>query len=128
MPMLSIPNDILTKFEAILEKRLVAVERRFEFKKWPRYFLDFCSKYPDPDTRSDRVRLFIEKLRDKGQSSKQQKQAAYAVSLYFETQLITNDSAGFTCNCITGNNSKKSKGVDSFIMTTIFICDISSVR
>ena len=32
--MLPIPNNILTKFEAILEKRRVAVERRFEFKKW----------------------------------------------------------------------------------------------
>ena len=36
--MLPIPNNILTKFEAILGKRRVAVEKRFEFKKMAQIF------------------------------------------------------------------------------------------
>lgn len=84
--MLPVPNDILTRFNAILDKRAVAPEQRANYKKWLRYFLDFCSKYPGTETRSDQVRLFIDKLRAKNQSSAQQKQAAHAASLYFEIQ------------------------------------------
>jgi hypothetical protein len=84
--MLPIPDNILKRFDAILEKRDVAPALRADFKKWLRYFLDFCAKYPPPATRSDQVRLFIDKLREKRQTLDQQKQAAYAVSLYFELQ------------------------------------------
>jgi hypothetical protein len=72
--------------DAILEKRDVTPALHADFKKWLRYFLDFCAKYPPPAARSDQVRLFIDKLREKRQTLDQQKQAAYAVSLYFELQ------------------------------------------
>jgi len=84
--MLPIPDAILKRFDTILEKRDVAPAPRADFKKWLRYFLDFCAKYPPPAARSDQVRLFIDKLREKRQTLDQQKQAAYAVSLYFEMQ------------------------------------------
>jgi len=86
MPLLPIPDTILKRFDAILEKRDVALALRADFKKWLQYFLDFCAKYPVPPARSDQVHLFINKLREKKQNSDQQKQAAYAVSLYFEIQ------------------------------------------
>ncbi len=86
MSMLSVTDDILIKFEAVLDKRGIDRKQYFEFKKWLRYFLNFCAKYPVPEAHSDQVRLFIRKLREKGQTSFQQKQAAYAVSLYFEMQ------------------------------------------
>ncbi|WP_211232795.1 integron integrase [Desulfatirhabdium butyrativorans] len=75
----------MARFESILEKRSISPIHRESYKKWLRYFLDFCSKYPVPDTRSDQVRLFIGKLQEKKQGPAQQKQAAHAVSLYFET-------------------------------------------
>ena len=84
--MLPVPDTILTRFDAILDKRAVAPALRADYKKWLRYFLDFCSKYPVPEARSDQVRLFIDKLREKRQTKAQQEQAAYAVSLYFELQ------------------------------------------
>ncbi|MBI5604041.1 MAG: phage integrase N-terminal SAM-like domain-containing protein, partial [Deltaproteobacteria bacterium] len=74
------------RFEAILEKRVIAPIQRADYKKWLRYFLDFCTKYPVPEARPDQVRLFIDKLREKKQTPVQQKQAAHAVSLYFEIQ------------------------------------------
>jgi integron integrase len=84
--MLPVPIAILAKFEAILEKRSVAPRQHPDYKKWLRYFLDFCTKYPVPEARSDQVRLFVDKLREKRQTPVQQNQAAHAVSLYFEMQ------------------------------------------
>ena len=57
--MLVIPADILTQYNAILVKRAVPASRHADYKKWPRNHLDFSSKYPVPDSKSDRVRLFI---------------------------------------------------------------------
>ena len=52
MPMQSVPAPILTRFEAILEKRAVAPIQRADYKKWLRYFLDFCAKCPVPETQT----------------------------------------------------------------------------
>ena len=81
-----VPVPILKSFEAILERRAISPLERPNYRKWLRYFLDFCSKYPVPEARPDRVRLFINKLREKKQTTSQQNQAAHAVSLYFEIQ------------------------------------------
>jgi hypothetical protein len=86
MPMLPIPAPVLARFEAILEKRAVAPNQRADYKKWLRDFLDFRNKYPAPAARSEQVRLFVEKLREKKQTPAQQKQAAHTLSLYFEMQ------------------------------------------
>jgi hypothetical protein len=82
-----IPDDILAQYEAALTTRAVPVFRHAEYRKWLRYYLDFRSTYPLPDSQSGQVRAFIEKLRQKNQSSEQQQQAAHAVSLFFESQL-----------------------------------------
>jgi len=84
--MLLIPNAVFIQYEGILKKRRIAMSRFTEYKKWLRYYLDFCDKYPVPDSRSERVRLFTEKLREKKQSEEQRQRAAFAVSLYFEMQ------------------------------------------
>src|SRR3990172_7887167 len=84
--MKTIPNDIWEQFFAVLKKRAVPASHHSDYRKWLRYFLDFRSKYPLPETRSEQVRLFIQKLREKKQSLEQQKQAAHALSLYFESQ------------------------------------------
>lgn len=81
-----IPTDILEQYSAVLKKRAVPVFRYADYRKWLRYFLDFRSKYPLPESRSEQVRLFILKLREKKQSPEQQKQAAHALSLFFESQ------------------------------------------
>ncbi|HSW64578.1 MAG TPA: integron integrase [Dissulfurispiraceae bacterium] len=83
--MQTIPIDILTQFEDVLKKRAVPASRYADYKKWLRYYLDFRSKYSLPDSKSEHVRLFIEKLQKKNQSPEQQRQAAHALSLYFET-------------------------------------------
>src|SRR3990167_399894 len=84
--MQTIPDDIGEQYSAVLKKRTVPVSRHADYRKWLRYYLDFRSKYPLPDSKSEHVRLFIEKLRAKNQTPEQQKQAAHALSLYFEMQ------------------------------------------
>ena len=82
--MLRIPNEVFNRYVAFLTARGIEVIFHGNYKKWLRYYLDFCDKYPVPKDTADRVRLFCEKLRDKGQSKTYQEQAAFAVSLYFE--------------------------------------------
>jgi len=38
-----------------------------------------CGKYSLPDSKSEQVRLFIQKLREKKQTPEQQKQVAHAL-------------------------------------------------
>ena len=76
---------MLTRFEAVLKKRAVPVSSQADYRKWLRYYLDFRSKYSLPDSKSEHVRLFIEKLQKKNQTPEQQKQAAHALSLFFES-------------------------------------------
>ena len=88
-----IPSDILTKFETVLKKRAVPVSRHADYRKWLLYYLDFRSKNSLPDSKLEHVRLFIEKLRKKNQSPEQQKQAAHALSLFFQSQRkVTNET------------------------------------
>lgn len=84
--MLAIPNAVMNQYDAVLNARAVPTSQRSDYKKWLRFFCDFCAKYPVPDSRSERVRLFSEKLRAKKQTEAQCETAAHAVSLYFEIQ------------------------------------------
>jgi len=84
--MLPIPDDILKPFNDIMEEKSVPSFSRADYRKWLQYYLDFRVKYPPPDSRSEQVRLFIEKLRSKKQAHKQLSQAAHALSLFFAMQ------------------------------------------
>ncbi len=78
-----IPNDILTQFNAVLALKAVPSASHDDYRKWLRYFLDYRLKYPPPEQRSEQVRLFIEKLRSKGESGRSLNDAAHALSLFF---------------------------------------------
>jgi hypothetical protein len=81
--MLKIPDAVLDKYVAHLGTKKVPPARFAEYKKWLRYYLDFCHKYPVPSDRAERVRMFCEKLKEKKQTEEQRERAAHAVSLYF---------------------------------------------
>ncbi len=81
-----IPDDILKQFNAVLEQKKIPTAMRDDYRKWLLYYLDFRTKYPPPDSRSEQVRLFVEKARSKGRSGKSLQQAAHALSLYFQSQ------------------------------------------
>ena len=87
--MLLIPNAVFDDFTEFLCNKGFSGDVLPEYKKWLRYYLDFCNKYPVPDSKPERVRLFAEKLEEKKQPEKQRECAAHAVSLYFEMQGVT---------------------------------------
>src|SRR6266567_4746672 len=91
--MFTVPNTILAQYASVLRKNDIVGSSIADYKKWLRYYLDFCEKHPVPDARSERVRLFCEKLREKKQSDQQRQQAAHAVSLYFEIEQSGHDEA-----------------------------------
>jgi len=84
--MFAVPNSLMCQYSAVLEKREVDSTLFSVYKKWLRYFLDFCVKYAAANSMPEQVRLFLEKLRDKKQTVAQRQQAAHAVTLYFEMQ------------------------------------------
>ncbi len=84
--MLPIPQNDLSRFNKALLKRAVPGAFHAHYRKWLRYFLDFCRKYPPLDGNSEQIRLFIGKLRSKKQTPQRCSQAAHAISLYFESQ------------------------------------------
>lgn len=82
--MLPLSSELGKRYEAVLEQRDVPPARYQYYKKWLCYYLDFCAKYPSDGGNADHVRLFLEKLKSKHQTSFQCQQAAHAISLYFE--------------------------------------------
>jgi len=84
--MFVIPNAVMSQFDSVLKSREIPIAQYADYKKWLRFFQDFSTKYPVPDSKAEQVRLFIEKLREKKQTEAQCDMAAHAVSLYFEMQ------------------------------------------
>lgn len=84
--MQKVPYDIWSKYDAFLKAKVKDISQHENLKKWFLYFWDFRTKHHPPDSRSEQVSLFIGKLQGKKQSEAQQKQAARAVSLYFQMQ------------------------------------------
>ena len=101
--MINIPRDILTRFQAILVKRAVPPAQHSYYKKWLRFYLDFCFKYEMKDSNKESLTQFIAELRKKNQTSDQQEQAAHAISLYY--QLLR--TSGKT---VSQGNTKPNKG------------------
>ena len=85
--MIQIPQEILTPFESLLVQREVPKNYHSYYKKWLRYYLDFCYKYQHNPSNMISLPHFIKKLQGKKQSVQQQKQASDAVSLYHEIAL-----------------------------------------
>ena len=84
--MIALPDTLLCSYDACLKGWGIPLTLHAEYRKWLRYFLDFCTKYTLPESKVERVRLFREKLREKSQMEKQQEQAIRAVFIYFEMQ------------------------------------------
>jgi hypothetical protein len=58
-----IPSDI--KYDELLIKELVPVKFHFHYKKWLRYYLDFCEKYQVEKANKESLTSFINKLKKK---------------------------------------------------------------
>jgi len=81
--MKTIPQEFLDKFSRHLLKAEVPLNQHVFYKKWLRYYADFCSKYGYESTNPGSLPYFINKLREKNQTKQQQKQAYDSILIYF---------------------------------------------
>ncbi|WP_321491868.1 site-specific integrase [uncultured Desulfobacter sp.] len=82
--MKQIPQEFLKQFESQLLSKGISPAEYPEFKKWMRYYIDFCSKYGHAAKNTYSLPLFINKLREKKQTRQQQKQAYDSILIYYD--------------------------------------------
>ena len=82
--MIKIPENILISFNELLKNKAIHHNYHHNYRKWLRYYLDFCNKYNHPVNNYNTLPHFVNKLQEKNQGQFQQKQAEHAVSLYYE--------------------------------------------
>ncbi len=79
-----IPAALNAQFGALLVKNKVPQKLHSHYLKWLRYYLDFCQRYRFGESNSGSLPNFIRKLKEKGQTDAQQKQASEAIHIYYE--------------------------------------------
>ena len=82
--MISVPPDLQVRFQAFLINKAVPPRHQVHYKKWLRYYWDFCHKYDHPASQPQSLVHFTNKIREKRQTEIQVKQALAAVSIFYE--------------------------------------------
>lgn len=82
--MIPVPAPTANQFDSFLVKHAVSENVRGYYRKWLRYFWDFCHKYQIDPLDQNSLSPFLKKLQDKNQSETLRKQAQHAVSIYYE--------------------------------------------
>jgi len=82
--MLAIPSALQAQFEEYLRNKEIPNSLQGAYKKWLRYYLDFCQKYHFPPIHKESLPHFIHKLQEKKQTKEQQDQAVMAITVYYE--------------------------------------------
>ena len=78
-----IPRNVAAAFEKRLDAVGLNPPGRAEYRKWLRYYLDFCVKYRHPPGDRDSLPEFVSELSSKGQGVERQQTAAASVQAYF---------------------------------------------
>lgn len=84
--MILIPKKTYAQYMNLLKASNVSADLFQEYLKWLRYYLDFCDRHVITPDKAERLRLFLEKLREKKQSENKCRAAFHSVSLYFKMQ------------------------------------------
>lgn len=81
-------NPLLAKaYDRFLVQRTIAPNLHNHYRKWLRYYLDFCQKYHSGMTNKQSLVAFIDKLQEKNQVQFFQQQAHHAVTLFHEMRM-----------------------------------------
>ncbi len=99
--MIPIPQNINTLYSALLIQKAVPDKYHPYYRKWLRYYLDFCQKYGFIQSDTKSLPHFIKKLKEKKQTDLQQKQAADAIYIYYGEETIREDK-----NVLSKTNNK----------------------
>jgi hypothetical protein len=66
--MLQIPAPVLARFEESPTAKNITENHRIHYKKWLRFYLEFCSKYRRDVCKTESLSDFQKKLLEKGQT------------------------------------------------------------
>ncbi|MBU1344759.1 MAG: hypothetical protein KKD66_24360 [Proteobacteria bacterium] len=81
--MLKVPLQLQKKYDRLLMNSNVPLSEYSGYKKWLRFYLDFCKKYQHAYIDPQSLSLFINKLKEKNQKDSLRSQAQKAVELYY---------------------------------------------
>jgi hypothetical protein len=65
--MLPLPPDLVARYDETLSHSAIPAHQQPHYRKWLRFYLDFCGKYDRPPLERETVRGFLRKLREKDQ-------------------------------------------------------------
>jgi hypothetical protein len=82
--MLVVPAELQNQFSELLIAKAIPSSRQGAYRKWLRFYLDFCKKYALEVKDKESLELFIKKLKEKRQSPEQQQQAVQAIRLFYQ--------------------------------------------
>lgn len=82
--MKAIPKELMTQFDSLLKAIEIPKDKHGHYKKWLRYYLDFCQKYRFAEDKIESLPKFLNKLKEKAQTIEQQNQASHSVSLFYK--------------------------------------------
>lgn len=86
-----IPAKTKMLFDAALVKKAVPQPNQFHYRKWLRFYLDFCFRYHHNPANPNSFAPFSQKLKDKNQTDQQRKQAFDAVSIFYRIEKLSKD-------------------------------------
>ncbi len=124
-----IPENIDSIFCRRMKNAGINYELQQEYRKWLRFYLDFCDKYYLTPSSRDSLGQFIKKLNEKGQAPDKQKQATQSVNVYLD--ILTREPgeplAGITKEAAPVISSPDDEKI-RFSWTTIFKSLNDSIR
>jgi hypothetical protein len=68
--MKQIPQNIRVPYDALLVRKQIPRSSLQNYRKWLRYYLDFCDKYKFNQFEKNSATSFLKKLKEKRQSGK----------------------------------------------------------
>jgi len=107
--MLKIPEALQKKYDRLLIQKKISADHHSDYKKWLRFYLDFCKKYQHPYADSGSLSLFLAKLEEKKQDKRKQTQAKQAVLLYYSgigKKMETTDQVSETSEAFTAKGGQ----------------------
>jgi hypothetical protein len=82
--MKALPNELAAQFDSLLRAIQIPADKHGNYKKWLRYYLDFCQKYGFQPRMVESLPIFLNKLKEKAQTPEHQNQASHAVTLFYK--------------------------------------------
>ncbi|MBT4483202.1 MAG: integron integrase [Candidatus Latescibacteria bacterium] len=81
--MLDITAQLKNDYIRLLAQRSIPSHSHNQYLRWLRFYLDFCTKYHHNPSKNNSLTLFINKLKEKNQTPRQQEQASHAINIYY---------------------------------------------